>query len=161
MRRVTARRLVLVAFIAVVVTLVGMTVAYAATKTDPARALALLDRLDIPPSWQFAHAETVRGVILLSRVERFYLVKADPEQVAGEARAMVAAAGLPFDQGGPKDCRTNGPGGPMSCWIPAHQGNDRLDIVVFSREEAAFLAGDPWFAASTSDQIVVRMTVTY
>ena len=77
---------------------------------------------------------------------------------------MLTNAG--FDIEGPSglpDCSSNHEPPATTCGLGVALADPlwRLDLVVFDRRGAAFLAAAPWFASSSPEQIVVRITVSY
>jgi hypothetical protein len=163
-RRRISGRAVLLAVLAVVVVLAALVTAYEVRKTDPARAEEVFARFAIPAGWQLADAQQERGLVLLSRDTRYYLVPGDPEAAAAAARAMVSKAGFDIEgRRGLPDCSSNHEPPSTTCALEValRDGLWRLEIVVFDRAGAAFLGDAPWFRSSARDQIVVRIIVYY
>jgi hypothetical protein len=109
---------------------------------DPAPYLATIDALPVPSAWEVVHTQTLRGPIFGSRADRYYLVDADPRDIAPVVEDMLRSAGLEiYDWVASSDwcdqrpigatpavvcprkeipaCRENGPGGPVSCTVQA------------------------------------------
>jgi hypothetical protein len=144
--------------------LVGSCVAFANVKTNPTRAFSLLDGLAIPPSWQLAHTATSPSLIFYSWAARYYLVDAEPEQATEAARVLLTTAGWPVETGAWKDCTTNGPTGPMSCWLRADLGRNILMVSVWDRDrglESDYGAGDNDFRVANPTRLVVRVLIHY
>jgi hypothetical protein len=109
---------------------------------DPASYLATINTLPVPSTWEVVHTQTLRGPIFGSRADRYYLVDADPRDIAPVVEDMLRSAGLEiYDQVASSDwcdqrpigatppvvcprkaiptCHENGPGGPVSCTVQA------------------------------------------
>jgi hypothetical protein len=113
---------------------------------DPAPHVAVLDELHLPAGWEVARTDAQRGPLFGPRAMRYYLVDAEPVDAATALRQALTAAGFaiyyrpvprggcaldPQDSGHPtcgnvvtKDCQTNGPGGPISCYIEGYRPID-------------------------------------
>jgi hypothetical protein len=105
--------------------------------TEPARQFATLDRLSIPSSWENVGSVYSPGFLFRSWVARYYLVDADPDDLAEPAIQMIEDAGWEIDQRSSQDaCSTNGPGGPMTCYVGATTiDDDSASIVIWDRDE--------------------------
>lgn len=151
----------------VVIGLAGWAAAYWNWKTGPARAEALLARLDVPASWRLV-AVKHSGYNFWMPVQntRFYLVADAPEPVAAAARRMLEQSGLtiqePYGGVGP-DCSTNYEPPQTLCFLraPPGSGLSLLQLVVMDRRAAAYYRNASWFVASAEDEIVVRITIYY
>jgi len=150
------------------VILVGVSVAtvvgLVAAKTDPARANALLDELAIPPSWAAAHEAASPSLLFQSRIARYYLVDAPPDALVEEARTFLTAAGWPVQSGDWPDCRSNGPSGPVSCFLRADRGSMILLVTVWDREQGLdpySLQGDTDFSPHDPERALVRVLIHY
>jgi len=109
---------------------------------DPAPYLATIESLPVPPTWEVVHTQTLRQVLIGTRADRYYLVDADPEDIAPIVEDVLRSAGLEiYDRVASSDwcdnrpigatpaivcprkpiptCRENGPGGPVSCTVIA------------------------------------------
>jgi hypothetical protein len=109
---------------------------------DPASFLATIETLPVPPAWEVVHTQTLRDYFVGSRADRYYLVDAEPEQIAPVVEDVLRSAGLEiYDRVASSDwcdqrpigatpavvcprkeiptCRENGPGGPVSCTVIA------------------------------------------
>jgi hypothetical protein len=153
--------------LAVVIALAGSAAAYWYWKTDPARADAVLARLDFPASWRLASVEHSRyNFWIPAQNTRFYLVADSPESVAAAARRMLEQSGLsieePYGGRGP-DCTVDGEPPQTLCFLRAPPGGGLsiLLLVVMDRRGAAYYGNTPWFAESAEDEIVVRITIYY
>jgi hypothetical protein len=114
---------------------------FALAADDPAPYLATIESLPVPPSWEVVHTQTLRS-FMGSRAERYYLVDAEPEDIAPVVQDVLRSAGLevndwvassdwcdqrpigatPAISCPPKEiptCRENGQGGPVSCTVSA------------------------------------------
>ena len=122
---------------------------------DPARYVAIIDELPVPPSWEPVHTNAQRDFIIGTRADRYFLVDSDPEAVVPTLKEVVQASGFTIDtQFAPKDwcdtgpldaspfwcptkiiddCRANGTGGPISCSVQAVRGKDRLFMAISPR----------------------------
>ncbi len=108
---------------------------------DPAPYLATIDALPVPSAWEVVHTQALRS-FLGSRADRYYLVDAEPEDIAPVVEDVLRSAGLEVhdrvassdwcDQRpigatpavvcprkGIPTCRENGSGGPVSCSVQA------------------------------------------
>jgi hypothetical protein len=113
-----------------------------ALPVDPAPYLATIEGLPVPPSWEVIHTQTLRDPMMGSRVDRYYLVAAEPVAIAPVVQDVLRSAGLEiYDWVADSDwcdsrpigatpaiscprkeiptCRENGPGGPVSCTVQA------------------------------------------
>lgn len=150
---------------------------------DPASHVAVLDELAVPGSWDLAHTEVVKSMPFGSRVERYFVVDADPDEVVDPATRLLATAGFTVEvDRAPRDwcdnrplhatpeivcptkvtppCRANG--GSTTCYLSASRGTDRLSIVVYDRgERASYFVGSEAHFVGVPDRIVVRVTVNY
>jgi hypothetical protein len=102
----------------------------------------MIDALPVPPAWEVVHTQTLRDPIFGSRADRYYLVDAEPEDIAPVVEDVVRSAGLEiYDPVASSDwcdqrpigatpavvcprkeiptCHENGPGGPVSCTVEA------------------------------------------
>ena len=107
----------------------------------PARYVATLDALPVPPTWEVVDSRTQRDFIMRTRADRSYLVDADPEDAVKVLKDAIRAAGfelytsvaeadwcdpqpldsipVPCAAKVHEDCRANGTGGPISCFVRA------------------------------------------
>jgi len=125
---------------------------------DPAAHVAALDELALPAGWDVLRTDVQRGPLFGPRAIRYYLVDAEPVDAADVLKEALLAAGFelyyapvpgggcaldPHDSGHPtcgnvvtRDCQTNGPGGPVSCYIEAYRridaDPDRLEDILAS-----------------------------
>jgi hypothetical protein len=181
--QIASRRVLAVGGLALVT--IGLLLAAVVGVLDPASHVAVLDELAVPGSWDLAHTEIVKSLLLGSRVERYYVVDADPDEVVDPATRMLAAAGFTVEVvTAPRDwcdnrplqatpeiicptkvippCWTNGQGGPMTCNLTARRGEDRLSIAALDRgERATYFVGSESHFVGVPDRIVVRLTVNY
>jgi hypothetical protein len=151
---------------------------------DPTSHVAVLDELAVPASWDLAHTEVVQSAIFGSRVERYYLVDADPEALVDPITGMLTTAGFTVDVRTASrdwcdnrplgatpaivcptkaipDCSRNG-GGPVECRLAARRGDDRLSIAALGRgERATYFVGLDSHFVGAPDRIVVLVTVHY
>jgi hypothetical protein len=109
---------------------------------DPAPYLGTIDALPVPSAWEVVHTQTLRDALFGSRADRYYLVDAEPEDIAPVAEDVLRSAGLEIhDRVASSDwcdqrpigatpavvcprkeiptCNENGPGGPVSCSVQA------------------------------------------
>lgn len=180
-----ARQRVVVGGALALVAIVGLIWAYLIAALDPGRPAAVLDELEIPATWDLADTEIVKNILFGSRVVRYYLVDADPDDIVDPASDMLAAAGFTIDvRLAPRDwcdnrpigatpaiecptkripvCQTNGQGGPMTCYLWATRGDDRLSIVAFDRgERAKYFVGSEGRFVGAPGRIVVRVSIDY
>jgi hypothetical protein len=61
---------------------------------DPARYVATLDTLPVPPTWEVVRTYTQRDFIMGTRADRYYLVDADPEDAVTALKDAMKAAGF-------------------------------------------------------------------
>jgi hypothetical protein len=108
---------------------------------DPAPYLATIESLPVPQTWEVVHTQALRS-FLGSRADRYYLVDAEPEDIAPVVEDVLRSAGLEIhDRVASSDwcdqrpigatpaitcprkeiptCRENGEGGPVSCTVRA------------------------------------------
>jgi hypothetical protein len=123
---------------------------------DPARMVAILDGVHVPPSWQAVHTDANRDLLTGSSAYRSFLVDADPADAALTVKEAMQAVGFtvdpapldwcfwaPFDASPiPStglcptkeiDCVPNGPDGPITCTVSATRGRDRLFVTLSPR----------------------------
>jgi hypothetical protein len=174
-----------VALVGLTLLTIGLVSAYVVAQLDPASHAAVLDELAVPGSWDLAHTEVVKNLVFGSRVERYYVVDADPGEVVDPTTRMLAAAGFTVDvRTASRDwcdnrplratpeivcptkvippCQANGAGGPTTCYLTASRGPDRLSIVVYDRgERATYFVGSESHFVGLPDRIVVRLIVDY
>jgi hypothetical protein len=109
---------------------------------DPAPYLATIEGLSVPSSWEVIHTQILRDPMMGPRVDRYYLVDAEPPAIAPVVQDVLRSAGLEiYDQVADSDwcdsrpigatpaiscprkeiptCSENGPGGPISCRVQA------------------------------------------
>jgi hypothetical protein len=182
--RISCRRVLLFLIVGVLATVIAGWV-LVLKRTDPAPHVAVLDELDIPPSWELAHTEVVQQFLLGSRVERYFLVDADPGDVVDPVTQMLTTAGFILDvRKGPSDwcdtrplsatpalacptrlippCSENGPGGPTTCWISATRGQECLSVVALDRGQSEpYFRGLVRYSVGDPVRIVVRITDHY
>jgi hypothetical protein len=138
---VRERRLIAILGPFVLISAVGLAWMFVSQR-DPARYVATLDSLSLPPTWDVLRTNARRGDILYpSRATRYYVVEADPEHSVSILKDAMQAAGFeiyiqdasadwcdphPFDSvvvSCPTkvidNCHENGPGGPTSCIVQA------------------------------------------
>ena len=139
----------------------GLSWGYAVSQLDPTSHVAVLDELAVPASWDLAHTEVVKSPIFGSRVERYYLVDADPEALVDPITGILTVAGFTVDVRTASrdwcdnrplgatptivcptkvipDCSSNGED-PMTCHLSARRGGDRLSISALARGRASHL----------------------
>lgn len=120
----------------------GCTAWFFLASEDPAPYLATIDALPVPSAWEVVHSQTLRDPLFGSRADRYYLVDAEPEDIAPVVEDVLRKAGLEiYDRVASSDwcdqrpigatpavvcprkevptCRENGPGGPVSCSVQA------------------------------------------
>jgi hypothetical protein len=164
MGRPVSRRTGVLLVLTLAAVVVAVPTIYLTRKMDPARAEAVLDRLEIPADWRLANTEQDPAPISRSRIIRYYLVPGEPEPVAAAARAMLSTAGFSIEgRSGLSDCSSNHEPPATICGlgVALSDGTSRLELDMFDRRGTAFLGDAPWFAASAQDEIVVRVTVYY
>jgi hypothetical protein len=130
--------------------------------TDPAPQFATLDRLPIPSAWENVGSVYSPSLLFRSWVARYYLVDADPDDLAEPAIQMLEDAGWEVDQRSSRDaCSTNGPGGPMRCHVGATTfDDDSPSIAIWDRDEDGtyYLDGsDPLVAAPGLSMVRVML----
>jgi hypothetical protein len=134
-------------------------------RSDPSQAEAVLARLTVPEDWKLVEAKLNRGLLLGSRVTRYYLATGDPESVTAQTRSMITAAGFaPADRHGLPHCSSDHEPPHTSCVVsvPLTDGPWLMQWVVYDRRGAALIQGGaPWFAASREDQMVARVIISY
>lgn len=137
------RRLSLIAALAVIVALPATcTLWYVWGSEDPAPFLATIDALPVPSDWEVVHTQTIRDFLFGTRADRYYLVDAEPENIAPIVEDVLRAAGLEiYEPVASSDwcdrrpigatpavvcprkeiptCRENGPSGPVGCTVQA------------------------------------------
>jgi hypothetical protein len=109
---------------------------------DPAPYLATIEALPAPAAWEVVYTQTLRDLLFGSRADRYYLVDADPEDIAPVVEDVLRSSGLEiYDWVASSDwcdqrpigatpaivcprkeipaCHENGSGGPVSCWVRA------------------------------------------
>ncbi len=176
------------AVLAVAVILTGaFVIAWTTAVTDPTSHAANLDRLPVPSGWALVDSNVVRDPLLGSRVERYYVVDADPADLVDPAARMLQAGGFelvvshaPSDwctftkvgaseppwpgYSGPcaalalDPCSTNGPGGPMTCYLNAVVGEDDIQVVVFDRDQrTSYFVGSESHEVGAPGLAVVRV----
>lgn len=113
---------------------------------DPARHVAVLDELRLPQDWEVVRTDADRKLLFGPRAVRYYMVDADPVDVAPLIKEAFLASGFeiyyqpvpgggcatdPEDSAHPtcgnvvtKDCQSNGPTGPISCYIEGYRPVD-------------------------------------
>jgi hypothetical protein len=127
--------------------------------TDPAPYARALHELTFPAEWASPHADVEeRSIFNGSRVTRFYLADADPQQTALVVQRVVTEAGFALDRSGRETCYRNGSDGPTTCTIPAIRDRIHLWIVVFDRGQRvsySFRGGEP--TAGATGLSVVRV----
>lgn len=162
------------------IALPAMMFACAYVRNDTTHYVAVADELRAPQAWQFDHTDAIGNPILGSRVDRYFLVDADPDQLVAPTTEMLQAAGftLEVDQA-PSDwcdtrplgatptlvcptkiyppCSTNGPGGPMTCYLTATRGGDEIYVVIFDRGERVSYSAS--YSVGSPNLSVVRITV--
>jgi hypothetical protein len=182
--RVTLRRVLLLGTVGVLATFAAGWV-LAQRATDPTLHVAVLDELDVPPSWQLAHTEVIQQILMGSRVERYLLVDADPTEVVAPVTEMLTKAGFVLDiWKAPRDwcdtrplsatpalvcpiklipaCSENGPGGPTTCFVTATRSEECLAVVALDRgQPASYSRGLVSYSVSDPVRIVVRVTDYY
>jgi hypothetical protein len=142
------------------VAVIGIVWISALRALDPEPHRAVLDALQIPTSWELAHEEIVQNILFGSRIERYYLVDADPNDVVSPAESMLTRAGFTTTiRRAPTDwcdtrplratpagvcpekvippCLTNGPTGPMTCSFEASRGQECMDVTAYDRGRMA------------------------
>lgn len=169
----------------VAVVVIGIVWTSVLRSLDPAPHRAVLDELQIPTSWELAHEEIVQNVLLGSRVERYYLVDADPSDAVSPAESMFTRAGFAIEiQRAPKDwcdtrplratpaivcpekvipaCSTNGLTGPTTCYFYARRGQECVTVHAFDRGEmATYYRGMDAYHISDPVRIVVLLVDSY
>jgi hypothetical protein len=108
---------------------------------DPAPYLATIEALPVPTAWEVVHTQALRD-LMGSRADRYYLVDAEPKDIAPVVENVLRSAGLEiYDRVASSDwcdqrpigatppvvcprkeiptCQENGPGGPVSCTVQA------------------------------------------
>ena len=135
-------------------------------RSDPTRAGAVLARLTLPDDWELMQADVHRSLLNPSTVTRYYLARGDPESVTRQARDMLVAAGFALDdRSGLPACASSlerPPPAPV-CFVnvlpPA--GLRHMQWLVWDRQGGALVTDAPWFADSSDDQMLVRLTAVY
>jgi hypothetical protein len=176
-------RRVLLGIVLGLASIVGFVWLFALWVMDPGPHIAVLDGLHLPPSWELVRTNVVPQIIMGSRVERYYLVDADPGEVVAPVTSALTEAGFVLDvTKAPRDwcdtrplratpvfvcpeklipaCSENGPGGPTTCYLSATRGQECLAVVAYDRGVPAGYVGgvvrDPG-----GSRIVVRITDHY
>lgn len=145
---------------------------------DPAPYLATIDALPVPPAWEVVHTQTLRDPIFGSRADRYYLVDAEPEEIAPVVEDVLRSAGLEiYDPVASSDwcdqrpigatpavvcprkeiptCRENGPGGPISCTVQAFRWLSMEPSLEASMLERLYISVSPrrdFFDVGVNDQ---------
>ena len=114
---------------------------FALAPEDPAPYLTTIERVSVPSTWEIVHTQALRS-FMGSRADRYYLVDAEPEEIAPVVEDVLRSAGFEIhDRVASSDwcdqrpigatpaiscprkaiptCRENGPGGPVSCTVRA------------------------------------------
>jgi hypothetical protein len=116
------------------------------SREDPARYVATLDALPVPSTWEVVRTDAQRDLLFPPRADRYYFVDADPEDAVTVLKDALKVAGFeiythaasadwcdphPLDSIAVpcptkviEDCRANGPGGPISCYVEAFRRID-------------------------------------
>ncbi len=160
-----------------------MVFACAYLRNDTSHFVAVLDELRAPQAWQLDHTDAIGNPILGSRADRYFLVDANPDQLVLPASEMLAAAGFTVEvREAPLDwcdtrplgatprlvcptkvippCSTNGPGGPMTCYLGAARGGDEIWLVIFDRgERVAYTLGSAGYTVGSPNLSVLRISV--
>jgi hypothetical protein len=111
---------------------------------DPSRYVATLDELQVPSGWEVVRTDAQQFLVV--RALRSYLVDAEPVDAVSVLKSALLAAGFqiyypPVPRGGcamdpqdsdhptcgnavTRDCESNGPGGPISCYVEAYRRID-------------------------------------
>jgi hypothetical protein len=105
--------------------------------TEPAPQFATLDRLSIPPEWEYVGSVYSQSLLFRSWVARYYLVDADPADLVEPAIEMIEDAGWEVDEppSSTDACSANGRGGPVSCHIGGTLDDDFPSILIWDRDE--------------------------
>jgi hypothetical protein len=144
---------------------------------DPAPYLARIESLEVPPTWEVVHTQALRS-FLGSRAERYYLVDAEPADIAPVVEDVLRSAGLEiYDEVAPSDwcdqrpigatpaitcprkpiptCRENGAGGPVSCWVQGFRwlsSASSLEASVLERVDVSVSPRGDSFDVGVNDQ---------
>jgi hypothetical protein len=114
---------------------------------DPAPYLATIDALPVPSGWEVVHTQTQRDYLQGSRAYRYYIVDAEPEDIAPVVKDVLRSAGLEIhDQVGSIDfptCSENGPGGPVSCSVMAFRCVSMESFLEYSMLERLYVSVSP------------------
>jgi hypothetical protein len=140
------------------------------SREDPARYVATIDQLPVPATWEVIDRHTTNDLFFGTRADRYWLVDGDPPEAFVTARDFVRAAGFliyvpsaEFDWCDPHPldsvvvpcplkeinaCRTNGPGGEMSCFLEAFRDlpsdPEHLERLYMSFSERGTLHDTDW-----------------
>jgi hypothetical protein len=160
----TWKQVILALGVAVLV-LVGGCAGFVYSKTDPTRPSGLIDALHVPASYRLVGLAKHENAIMLSHVARYYQVAAEPEATTAELRGLLTAAGWDVTSG---SCGTNGPVGPVRCYLLADRGSDRLLVDVWDRYrglkegyQTEYRVGDDDYSVVEPDRVVVRIMIDY
>ena len=174
-----------------VVGMVGFVVACTVVATNPTPHVAVLDRLSIPASWTLVDSNLVKNALLGSRIERYYFVDADPEQLVEPVNGMLVSAGLTLDvrrlssdwctyqrledrspplaspgnSCPPRSmdpCWENGRNGPTTCNLAATSGPDHITVDIFDRGEGMnYYIGSENYRVRAPGLVTVRVSDHY
>jgi hypothetical protein len=136
----------------------------------PTHYADVFDEFAVPDSWALAHIEIkAPGVDACvpaigdgdcPAVTRDYLVDADPSDAFNVTRQMVTHAGFQVEQRQVAACSTNGPGGPMSCYLSAVRGSDHPRVIVSDRGElVSYYRGLKRFTVGAPGRSLVAIVV--
>jgi hypothetical protein len=145
---------------------------------DPAPYLATIDALPVPSAWEVVHTQTLRDYFVGSRADRYYLVDAEPEDIAPVVEDVLRSDGLEiYDRVASSDwcderpigatpavvcprkeipaCRENGRGGPVSCSVEAFRWLSMESSLEASMLEHLYVSVSPrrdFFDVGVNDQ---------
>ncbi len=156
--------------------------------TDPRPHQAALDRVPVPASWSLADSNVVENALLGSRIERYYLVDSEPEQLIEPVREMLVAGGFEIvpDHWSKDWCNyiplgATGPPGPTgsvcpvrvaepcsslkssgTCRVAARAGGDEVDVVIFKRgDDTNYFVGRANHIVRARGLVIVRVIVSW
>ena len=94
---------------------------------DPAPYLATIDALPVPAAWEVVHTQTLRDPLFGSRADRYYLVDAEPGDIAPVVDDVLRKGGLEiYDRVASSDWCDQRPIGASPCGRLSAQGDPDL-----------------------------------
>jgi len=97
---------------------------------DPAPFLATIEALPVPSTWEVVHTQTQRDYLLGSRVDRYYFVDGEPQEVAPVVQQVLRSSGLEifFPDYDTDRCDTPSPGARPAASCPVTRSGTCQEI---------------------------------